>query len=488
MEAGRINKEALGRLEEAEAIASRAEQKVPAYRKFLAQQSWPRGMPFEARPHTDKQNYLLAFPYAELLGDDHKSAFTIFRSSGSSGRSFYWPQLKQTHQSSSVALRSFLERAFGVQRKRSLAIVGLALGSWIGGDYFSWALKSMALEAPYPFCVFSPGSRHEEIIEIARKAEGFADQILLFVCPSAIAHIQLRAEEMGDPLPLGKLRFVVIGEPFPESLRIGLQTRAGLAPSEPFMLSVYGSADTGVLGFESLPSVALRRLLSSNSALAERFGLGRIIPHFFHWCAADAYAESVDGELWITRWQGIPLVRYNLHDSVRFLGWRELQAAVRAAESLRPEEEPLRAAVCGAKTDLPDLLAITGRADRSLILCGTNLTESMLDAAVKSSELSHLLTGMYRARIVYEESRQRLEFDLEFRQNAPTDLTALDVVYKQLVQTLGQAQPEFLDDWRNVYCKWDHDPQKRILRLNCLRWPALSESTESQIKQRSVQG
>jgi hypothetical protein len=55
-----------------------------------------------------------------------------------------------------------------------------------------------------------------------------------------------------------------------------------------------------------------------------------------------------------------------------------------------------------------------------------------------------------------------------------------------LVQALGREQPEFLDDWRNVYSTWDADPQRRILRLNCLPYPALSQRLEKDIKQRGI--
>ena len=87
--------------------------------------------------------------------------------------------------------------------------------------------------------------------------------------------------------------------------------------------------------------------------------------------ADDVFVESVAGELHITRWQGIPLVRYNLHDAAALLSWRELLAAL-PPHVLGHHAETL--------AQLPDVIAISGRADRCLILCGTNLSESMLDA------------------------------------------------------------------------------------------------------------
>lgn len=479
-------KTSLGSRDLAEALASRAEKGVPAYRRLLKAQGFHPGSPFESRPLTDKGNYVTAENFTDLLAEDYQETFTIFRSSGSSGQTYYWPQLKEAHRTTAAALRRFLEAGFAVHEKKTLAIVGLALGSWIGGEHFSWALKSMAVETPYPFSVFSPGSRHREIIEMIRLTERFADQFILFLCPSAIAHLLLRAEMIKRNLPLSKMRYVVLGEPFPEALRSSLQAKSGLESCQPFMFSVYGSADTGVLGTESLASVAARKMLTENEGLCRSLGFEAPVPHLFHLTSPDSYLEDVNGELCATRWQGIPLLRYNLHDSVRLINWREFRQAVLSSSLLRPEDKCYAGVLSAAGEALPDLMAISGRADRCLILCGTNLTEAMLDAAVRDKVLEGVLTGAYRARILYEDERQYLAFDLEFRQGADTDGKALDRVYNRLVQALGQVQPEFLDDWQNVYSPWDRDPGKRILRLNPLAWPALSEATEKGIKPRKL--
>lgn len=484
-----IELESLGDEKAAQAIAERAERNVPAYRQFLQKNRFPPGGVFSARPVMDKPRYVSAYAFDELFGDDFDQTFTIFKSSGSSGRSHYWPQLRCTHLSSGNSLRAFLEVAFAVQQRKTLAIIGLALGSWIGGEHSSWALKNMALNAPYPFSVFSPGSCHDEIIDMARRCSRFADQILLVVCPSAIGHILLRAEQSERPLPLEKMRYLVLGEPFPENLRTSLQRRAGIPATESLMFSVYGSADTGTLGVESPASVALRKLVALTPALADALGLSLgSVPHFFHSCAPDAYLESIGGELLVTRWQGVPLVRYNLHDRARMYRWSDVRRTV--MESLQVGEEgfPFRTMIERAGQELPDLIAVAGRADACVILCGTNLSEEMLDAAVRCETMSHVLTGMYKAHILHEEDRQYLALDLELRSGVIADSAMLDTLYSNLIQALGREQPEFLDDWRNVYSMWDTDAARRILRLNCLPWPRLSEHTEKQIKHRGTRG
>ena len=76
----------------AERIARRAERRVPAYREFVAQGEKPHA--FTDRPLTSKDLYILRYPTAQLLADNHHEVFAIFRSSGASGKAVYWPCLR----------------------------------------------------------------------------------------------------------------------------------------------------------------------------------------------------------------------------------------------------------------------------------------------------------------------------------------------------------------------------------------------------------
>lgn len=480
-----VARQSLGRIETANSVAARARERVPAYRDFLKARDVPEGAPFAELPITDKSSYLIPSPYADLLADDCQEMFAIQRSSGASGSCFLWPQLKGDYRWSTRRLRAFLESTFRIQEHRTVAVVALALGSWVGGDYYSWCLKNVALETPYPFAVFSPGNRHDEVIEFLRHPQPAVDQFLVVICPSLLGHLLLLAESTGRPLPLGRMRFLVVGEAFPETLRESLCRRAGLGASEPFMFSVYGSADTGALGVESPASVALRQLLADAPDLAADLGVGPVVPHFFHCTATDAYFETVGDELCVTRWQGIPLVRYNLHDSVKLLAWEPLRRALLAipARDLRHVE---RLKLLHDAQAMPDLVALEGRADACLVLGGTKLTEAVLDEAVRCPELRDLLTGAYRASLVVERDRLILAMDLEFRQGAVADAAALHRAYHLLIKALGRVQPDFASDWQNLYRNWDDDPSRRVLRLRGFPWPALSEDVGERIKQRSL--
>jgi phenylacetate-CoA ligase len=382
-------------------------------------------------------------------------------------------------------MRRYLEYCFGIHRNKTLAIVGVTLGSWVGGDELSWLLKSASLRARYSFSVFTPGNNYKEIIEIITEVEPRVDQIVLFLCPSYVPYLQLVAESLGKTLPLSKLRYMLFGEPVTERVRMSLQARAGVPPHEPFMVSFYGSADTGLLGIESLESVALRKLLTLNEGLASELGFSEPIPHLFHYWAPDAYLETIGGELCVTRWQGIPVVRYNLHDRVRMYRWRALRKAVLGSHSIATRDEPLREVIRKRRMILPDLIAVEGRSD-ALIL-GANFTESMFDEMVRTPALESVLTGTYKVRVGSRDNQQFLEFELELRPGVTLDAEAADRVYDELVQALGRVQPEFRSDWENIYRAFDRDPSRRILQLRWHPWPVLSRGLEALPKRSSIQ-
>jgi len=468
----------------AERIARRAERRVPAYQEFVAQRGKPRA--FTDRPLTSKDLYILRFPTAQLLADNHPEVFAIFRSSGASGRALYWPCLRSHDRYAAWGARRFLESCFAIHRKRTLAIVADSLGSWVGGDQISWLLKSAALRARYSFSVFAPGNKDTEIIDIINEVEPRVDLIILYLCPTYIRYLQLRAESLGKTLPLSKLRYMVLGESIPERLRMSLQARAGVPPQEPFMFSFYASADTGILGTESPASVALRKLLTLNEGLAAELGFSEPVPHLFHYCAPDAYLETIDGELCVTRWQGIPIVRYNLHDRVRLYRWRTLRGAVLKSNLIQTSDEPLREVVRKSRMILTDLIAVEGRND-ALILEGSNYSESMLDEVVRTTALESVLTGMYKARLGSRDGQQVLEFELELRPGVTLDAEAVDRVYDELIQALCRVQAEFRNAWEDVYRAFDRDPSRRILQLQWHPWPVLSREVEALPKRSSIQ-
>ncbi len=470
----------IGSLKKAREIATAAFMEVPAYKEYCGTKICPKE--WTAFPLSDKKNYILAYPDSQILAPNASEMHTIFRSSGATGKSVYWPQLKSAHRLSSWALQIYLENTFQIHQKRTLAIVGLSLGSWVGGDQMSSILKQCALQTPYSFSVFSPGNRHDEILEIAKSKYSCVDQLLLIACPSAIGNLKQLATSQGKDLIFDKFKYLVLGESFAEELRVSLSGKS----HHPCMFSMYGSADTGLLGVESQGSVALRQLICTSPHLRAEFGIENEVPLFFHNCAPEAFLEVINHELYVTRWQGVPIVRYNLHDQVHLFDWKLLREMALRLSTTDPLQKSLQRKIFFGSPYLPPLIAVYGRMDKCLVLCGTNITAGMLEFAVRSSQLQPYLTGLFNAKIQYADNRQFLALDLELREGQAPTREVDQIIYACLVQKLGETQPEFEEDWRHIYSRWGTDPEARIIRINYLQWPALSATLTTKIKHLSI--
>lgn len=389
--------------------------------------------------------------------------------------------MKDDYRWSARRMRDFLESTYGIDQRRTLAIVGLALGSWVGGDQYSWILKNVALDAPYELAVISPGNSHDEIIDLITDQQHGWDQILLVICPSHIGHLRLLAESRNQPLPLNRLRFLVVGEVFPESFRRELQFAAGVSSDQPYMFSLYGSADTGSLAVESLASIAMRRLLEDHPDLADRLGFRSPIPNLLHCIASDAFCEVIGDELCITRWQAIPLIRYNLHDRVRLLSWDSLRGEILALPALLWTHAAERK-LLEAGSVLPDLLAVLGRSDDALLLGGTTITGAVLEEVLRRPVLSRVLSGVFKAKAPFEEKGQWLEMVLELRPGLEAGCELEASIRLELMEGLCAINPEFASDWEAIYRAGFNDPDRCFLRLSITTWPSLSDQDSRKIK------
>jgi phenylacetate-CoA ligase len=466
----------IGSREYAQSTFERMVAGSKAYRDYL--NSLGLGHAFwNELPLLTKKNFYSAYPWQALIPhESYSDIYSVIRSSGTTSgqaasRGFFWPQLKSQDAQALLPLRKIVTDTFKLHERRTLVIIGLSLGSWAGGEQFSFFFKSLALMGQLPLVLFSPGNQHREILEIIEGTHEAFDQILIALCPSAIFYLERLAETSGMSLPLEKISFLVTGEPFPESLREDLICRSKKRPEQIMMLSVYGSADTGLLGFESLPLIQLRQLLARNPQGAKAFGLlSRSVPSLFHIHAQDVYLEAVQGELVVTRWQGLPLVRYNLEDQVQMFSWK--QSCLLAAE-VDSDRATLWAE--WSQLPLPDFIGIYGRTQGCVFLCGSNIFETMLQEAFNRSRLKEISSGNFIAWTEVQKSQQLLCWQIELKPGVKApELKKLDELHAELVALVSEQQPEFGEDYEKFYKPFEKDGL-RIFRFHFTEAPGLSE-------------
>lgn len=479
----------LGSAKKALQIAKQGYETILAYKDFLASKNITNIDKLEELPITNKSNYINSYKSWDLIPHNRSRSLRITHSSGTSGKYTYWLEENSYIKYQALSLKLFLESNFAIHNHLTLAIIAFHMGAWTANDSFDLNLKMMALDLPYDFYTFSGGlSQIDKIIEVIDLYGSQTKQIIIFINPSMIFYLQQRAKYLGYQLPLSKMRYIVTGENFPENFRIKLQKEAQISPGQPFLFSYYGSADTGVLGTESLASISLRKILFQNPSLAQELGFDSIIPQFFHFNGKDTFLEITETGILVTKWQTTPLFRYGISDKISLYNWKELKQKVINLAIHQDCDANLVQILRKSSDRYPDILALTGRTDNFIIFAGVNIPVYILDQIVKGKELQGFLTGIYTVKLAYQDNgKQLLLFDLETWQNIQVDSDLEEVIYKIFIDKLLNSNAVFSEEWLTLYSKLEEATGEKIIKLNFYAYPHISQGLTNVIKHKSVQ-
>jgi phenylacetate-CoA ligase len=299
---------------------------VPAYGEFLAGHGVDparirTAQDFTGLPLVTKQNYIQRHPLARLCrGGRLESCDFVAVSSGSTGTPTFWPRFLSDEMAVAARFEQVFHDGFAADRRRTLAVVCFALGSWVGGMFTAGCCRWLAAKG-YPLTTVTPGNSRAEIWRLVRAlAPQFEQTVLLGYPPFLKDVIDGGIAEGIDWRPL-KVKLVLAGEVFGEEWRTLVGERLGSTDWPYDSASLYGTADAGVLGNETPLSICIRRFLAAKPEAARQlFGESRL-PTLVQYDPFVRYFETQpagDGRghtLLFTGNNGIPLVRYHIADS-----------------------------------------------------------------------------------------------------------------------------------------------------------------------------
>ncbi len=337
-------------------------ERVPGYRSFLAAQGVTADLPFEHLPLTTKQNYLLEYPIEELCWDNSlQECHLIGSSSGfSKSGSVFWPKRPHDEAKYLEGLEQMLALNYGINRKRTLILCCMALGTWFAGVTITSALRVIAASGRLPITVCTPGLNLAEAVEIYSRFHKNFEQSLWITNPSNIGLISALLNKKGVDVPPGSCFFPVVGEYFSESFREAQTIRYRHAPDTPFVIwTGYGSADTGDIGVETAATIRLRKFIHADHGLRQQLFSSDDTPMLLE-MNPNCLVEILDGQIVVSKDQLVPLLRYNTGDEGGLLHKSEL------AQNRSLTSELLDV--------LPEtVLFVRGRASNAIIFYGTNL-------------------------------------------------------------------------------------------------------------------
>jgi len=385
---------------------------VPAYGRFLAE----RGIEpaavrtpddFRALPVVTKQNYILRHPLADLCrGGRLEDCDMVAVSSGSTGRPTFWPRALTDELPVARRFEQVFQDGFEADRRRTLAVICFALGTWVGGMFTAAACRHLAAKG-FPITVITPGNNKEEIFRAVLDLGPSFDQVVLLGYPPFLKDVIDTGRARGVAWAKLHIKLVMAGEVFSEEWRSLVLERAGSADPLRDAASLYGTADAGVLGNETPLSVAIRRFLARTPDAARAiFGQDRL-PTLVQYDPSSRFFEvGPDGMLLFTGDNGVPLVRYAILDAGGVHTHDAMMAAL-AAYGFDPRAELTKTKTKGGSRGARELpfVHVFGRSDFTVSYYGANIYPENVTVGLERTAVREWVTGKFVMEVREGEDR-----------------------------------------------------------------------------------
>ncbi len=371
---------------------------VKGYGRFLSEHNIKEVDHWEDIPIINKQNYLLTYPINELIRENtFDKCFLIGASSGfSKSGSVLWLKESLDEEDYIEKVKNLFIDNYSIDKKSTLVIVSLAMGTWIGGMQLACTFRSLAGKTD-GMVVATPGIDLKESAHIAKEFGGMFDQLVWVTNPSSINILYSLLRDEKDLLN-GKVYFAVVGEYFTESFREKTAVKFGHDPDNVYVAKTgYGSADTGDLGIESRETILLRKFLNRNPVISKKLFNDENPPMLFEKNNI-ALMETIGDNLVVTKDQFVPLIRYNTKDTGGIIG-KEIFQHTDINKKLY--------------ASLPDeILYVFGRVSDSIVFYGTNLNIYASGDFLDTLDETFCYGGLYEVKKIEKDDVEFLEFTI----------------------------------------------------------------------------
>jgi phenylacetate-CoA ligase len=424
--------------------------RVPAYRQFLDERgidpaSIRSAGDFSTLPLTDKANYLQQHKLEELCRDGRLDSCDIMAvSSGSTGKPTFWPRFLSDELVTAVRFEQAFHDSFAADRRRTLAVVCFALGTWVGGLFTTACCRHLAAKG-YPLMVVAPGNNKAEIWRVVRELAPQFDQTVLLGYPPFLKDVIDGGIAEGLDWRPFQLKLVMAGEVFSEEWRDLVGARAGIADPAYGSVALYGTADAGVLGNETPLSIVIRRFLGRNPAAArELFGESRL-PTLVQYDPRARYFETRDGTLLFSGDNGVPLLRYHIADTGGLVPYEEMLRFL-AARGFDPVAALSQAgAQAGGRGVRPlPFVYVFGRSNFTVSYFGANIYPENITVGLEQEQVAGWVTGKFVLQAIEGlEQAPHLAIAVELAPGIAADDSKRDSIAQSILTQLLRLNSEF---------------------------------------------
>ena len=368
-------------------LARRAGRRVPAYAHHLNS----HGVNIDdvaclaQLPITTKSDYLTRYTLPDLMWEGSSaSAGSWSSTSGSTGDPTYFPRDVRALDDAIAAHGRILLEHFSITDQSTLVIDSFAMGPWIGGTYTYQACLGLR-ERGRLISVATPGVDVSAAVRNLSVLAPHYEKVVVAGYPPLVKAILDQAESAALAQDI---HLLLAGEAIGENWRDHLLNRIG-RPDEPNRVAlIYGTAEAGVMGFETPLTVAVRRAARPGTELAHGlFGaIGTRLPTFVAVDPLRRLVEVDDGYLLFTLDNAMPLIRYRINDCGNVFSAVDLRDLLRGVgyDQLADEVDQSM-----------DYVVLNGRTDVATTYYSSNIYPSQLAEAFDSPSVSDRVTGRF---------------------------------------------------------------------------------------------
>ncbi|OGN01042.1 MAG: hypothetical protein A3B91_02930 [Candidatus Yanofskybacteria bacterium RIFCSPHIGHO2_02_FULL_41_29] len=440
-----------------------ASKRVPAYKDFLLKNKVKPDKiksisDFKLIPVIDKENYLQAYPFAELCWDGNPGKMDMFSlSSGSTGEPMFWPRGKEQEEETALVHELFLVDSFEIDRYSTLLIVSFAMGMWVAGTLTHRATQSIAER--YQMTVVTPGINKSDVLGIITSIGGNYNQIIIAGYPPFVKDIVDEGEAIGLNWKKYRIKFLFAAEAFSENWRDYLYKKVGTADILKGSLNIYGTADALILGHETPLSILARRIANKRQDIYKTmFSSEERIPTLIQYNPALRYFEQIGQNLIFTASSGIPLIRYSIGDSGGLVSWLEMEGLFSKYKlNLIKEAKNQKISIWR----LP-FLYVFGRDNFTATLYGVNIYPETVRESLSLEGVNDHVSGKFTMLTKNDGNfNQYLEVNVELKNVTSADRIYLkNKVKKDLVGMLRSKNNEYNELYKSLGKK--AEPEVRL--------------------------
>ncbi len=436
---GVSNLQELGELKALE-IFHMAVETVPAYKDFLKkhhihQDSIATIADFRNVPPTTKENYINIYDApSRCVGGSLLSKHMVSTSSGTTGKPHFWPRDIRTEIEGAHVHEMLLQTLYAIAEKKTLFINGFAMGNWIAGT-FTQACINLVSWKGYPMTLMTPGYSSETIIETLQGMGSMFDQVIIAGHTPFLKDLVEEMSGKGIDFDEPPLYLLGTGQSISEEWRTYMLSLLHAEHEPHRFVNLYGSADAALMGFETKATIVIRQFLAQHHGLSRSLFSEERLPSLYQYDPRFIYFESVTNELHITKYGGVPLVRYNIHDTGGVLSAGDLSGIATNAE----------------REDEADLLGfpfvyLFGRDKFMTKIYGANVYTEHVQAALAHQALQKKLTGRFQILMDYDtEKNPKLKVRVEMCKGISHDSSLADMVRNIFVSVVSELNSEYKD-------------------------------------------